>query len=241
LRTRTIAVLATAAFIVLPVCLLSGCGLFAGKVLSDAASSDTELRIQPQTAPVMAVGDNPYRFTAEGKSVTGGWHQRSATWTVLPEDAPPGFIITLGQYVDFVPTNEGQGTLRAEAKVSGLGGTIAASVPITVARKGNVPSPTNVTLDPSEGNTGQIITVTATLPADRPEGVQVLASDVWGSPQAILRDDGKGPDKVANDNVFTAQMTLPGFLTPGPTRIGVYAKDPQGNASNWAWATFTVK
>ncbi|MGQ9697274.1 MAG: choice-of-anchor X domain-containing protein [Armatimonadota bacterium] len=220
---------------------LSGCGLVAGKALSEAVSSDKDLKIRGDTSPVV-IGESPRRLWAQGQRVTGSWHNRRAYWTVSPETpGADGFVIERGDYVDFVATNEGVVTVRADTSVGGLGGSLKDEVKLTVERRGSIPSPIAVVVTPEEGPVGTPIVVEATVPEGMPAGTLVFARNVLGSDPVPLLDDGRSPDKQAGDGIYTGTVTLPEVPKPGPTRIGAYATDGKGNASNWVWAVFTVK
>lgn len=222
---------------------LSGCGLVAGKALSEAVGSDKDLKIRGDTSPAV-IGDSPRRLWAEGQRVTGSWHIRKAYWTVSPSPDPPAgdaFVIPRGDYVDFVPTKEGVVIVRADTSVGGLGGSLKDEVKITVERRGDIPAPASVVLDPSEGPAGVRIVVRAQVAEGLADSVLVFARNVLGSDPVPLLDDGKAPDEQAGDRVYTGIVTLPEVPEPGPTRIGAYVTDGKGSTSNWTWATFTVK
>ena len=223
--------------------MLSGCGLVAGKALSEAVGSDKDLKIRGDTSPAI-IGESPRRLWAEGQRVTGSWHVRKAEWTVSPSPDTPaadGFIIKRGDYVDFVPTNEGVVLVRADTSVGGLGGSLKDEVKLTVERRGSIPSPSAVVLEPEEGPAGTPIRVKVTISEGSPAGVLVFARNILGSDPVPLLDDGIAPDEQAGDGVYSGTVTLPDVPGAGPTRIGAYVTDGKGSTSNWVWATFTVK
>lgn len=224
--------------------MLSGCGLVASKAVSEAFGSSTDLKIMGDTTSPIVIGGDPRRFWAEGEKITGSTKVQRADWSVIPASDTPtawGFVIDRGDHVDFVATNEGKVRLRADAKVSGLGGSLVATADLTIVRRGNIPSPVAVRLEPTEGPPGTSILVKAELPEDAPSGLLVFARNTLGSDPVPLLDDGIAPDEKAGDGTYTGIVTLPGVPKPGPTRIGVYATDGKGNTSNWSWAEFNVK
>ncbi|MGC8834975.1 MAG: choice-of-anchor X domain-containing protein [Armatimonadota bacterium] len=223
---------------------LSGCGLVASKAVSEAFGSSKDLQIMGDTASPIVIGSDPRRFWAEGEKITGSTKVQRADWSVTPASDTPtawGFVIDRGDHIDFVATNEGKVRLRADAKVSGLGGSLVATADLTIVRRGSIPSPAAVWLEPTEGPPGTSILVKAELPADAPTGLLVFARNTLGSDPVPLLDDGVAPDDKAGDGIYTGIVTLPGLPKPGPTRIGAYATDGKGNTSNWSWAEFNVK
>jgi len=221
---------------------LSGCGLVASKAVSEALGSSKDLQIMGDTTSPIVIGSDPRRFWAEGEKIIGSTKVQRADWSVIPvSESAWGFVIDRGDHVDFVATNEGKVRLRADAKVSGLGGSLVATENLTIVRRGNIPPPVAVRLEPNEGPPGTSILVKAELPEDAPSGLLVFARNTLGSDPVPLLDDGIAPDDKAGDGTYTGIVTLPGVPKPGPTRIGVYATDGKGSTSNWSWTEFNVK
>ena len=80
-------------------------------------------------------------------------------------------------------------------------------------------------------------TVTVSPGANPPStGLTTTAnlSRIGGNAAQVFRNDGTNGDQVANDNVYTYQMTVVGGVTPGTVAIPYTVADAQGRSSSGA-------